>query len=97
MINNIKILLGDAAAAYTEEQLTLCYEIAKAEVEAYTRRSIDTELDYCAQKIAVIKLYRLNTEGLQTQAFSGVSESYINGYPADVLAILNRKRKVKIL
>lgn len=97
MIDNIKILLGDAAANFTEEQINLCYEMAKAEVEAYCRRTLDTELDYCSQKIAVIKLYRMNTEGLTAQSFSGVNESYLDGYPADVLAILNRKRKVKLL
>ena len=97
MINNIKILLGDAAANYTEEQINLCYEMAKAEVETYCRRPIDTELDFCSQKIAVIKLYRMNTEGLTAQSFSGVNESYLDGYPADVIAILNRKRKVKLL
>lgn len=97
MINNIKILLGDAAANYTEEQINLMYEMAKAEVETYCRRTLDTELDYCSQKIAVVKLLRMNTEGLAAQSYSGVSESYIEGYPADVMAILNRKRKVKFL
>ena len=97
MISNIKILLGEAAANYTEEQISLCYDMAKAEVEAYTRRALDTELDYCAQKIAVIKLYRMNTEGLTAQSYSGVNESYLDGYPADVVAILNRKRKMKVL
>ena len=97
MISNIKILLGDAAGSYTDEQISLCYEMAKAEVEAYTRRTLDRELDYCSQKIAVIKLNRTHTEGLQTQSFSGISESYIDGYPADIRAILNRKRKVIVL
>lgn len=97
MISNIKILLGDAAANYTEEQIRLCYEMAKAEVETYCRRMIDAELDYCSQKIAVVKLNRMNTEGLTAQSYSGVNESYLDGYPADVVAILNRKRKVKFL
>jgi len=97
MIDNIKILLGDAAANYTEAQINLCYEMAKAEVEAYCNRLLDAELEYCALKIAVIKLYRMNTEGLTAQSFSGVNESYLDGYPADVVAILNRKRKLKLL
>ena len=97
MIENIKLLLGDAAANYTDEQITLCYEIALAEVEAYCNRAADKELEYCAQKIAIIKLNRMNTEGLVSQSYSGVNESYIDGYPADILAVLNRKRKVKML
>ena len=97
MIENIKLLLGDAAANYTDDQITLCYEIALAEVEAYCNRTADKELEYCAQKIAIIKLNRMNTEGLVSQSYSGVNESYIDGYPADIIAVLNRKRRLKML
>lgn len=97
MLENIKILLGDAAANYTDAQIRLCYEMALGEVEAYCNRSADNELEMIAQRIATIKLMRMNTEGLQSQSYSGVSENYIDGYPADILAVLNRKRKVKLL
>ena len=96
-MNNIKILLGEASVNYTDEQITLFYEIAKAEVETYCGRALDTELTYTAERIAALKLLRANSEGLSGQSFSGVSESYIDGYPADIMAMLNRKRKVKFL
>jgi hypothetical protein len=48
-------------------------------------------------RIAVIKLNRMNSEGLSSQSYSGTSESYIDGYPADILAVLNRKRKIKVV
>lgn len=97
MIDEIKLLLGEAAANYTDAQISLCYKMALAEVEDYCRRDADTVLEMLAQRIAVIKLNRLNTEGLISQAFSGVSESYIDGYPADIVAVLNRKRKLKVV
>ena len=97
MIEEIKLLLGDAADNYTEAQIALCLKLAMAEVEAYCNRTLDLELELIAEKIAVIKLNRMNTEGLQSQSFSGVSESYLDGYPADILAVLNSKRKIKIL
>lgn len=97
MIEEIKILLGDAAANFTDAQIGLCLKMALAEVEAYTKRSLDYELETIAQRIAIIKLYRLNSEGLSAQSFSGVSESYIDGYPADIMAALNRKRKIKVI
>ena len=50
-----------------------------------------------SQRIAIIKLNRMNTEGLASQSYSGVSESYIDGYPQDILSILNRKRKIKVV
>ena len=97
MIEEIKILLGDAANSFTDAQIGLCVKMALAEVEAYCNRTIDFELESVAQRIAIIKLNRLNTEGLASQSYSGVSENYVDGYPADILAVLNRKRKIKVM
>ena len=97
MLDEIKILLGDAAANYTDAQIELCLKMAFAEVQGYCNRELDYELELIAQKIAIIKLTRLNTEGVSSQSYSGVSESYIDGYPADIKAVLNRKRKIKVV
>lgn len=97
MIEEIKLLLGDAADNYSDAQIGLCLKWALAEVEAYCNRTLDLELELIAEKIAIIKLNRLNTEGLLSQAYSGVSENYVDGYPADILAVLNRKRKIKVI
>lgn len=97
LIEEIKLLLGDAAGNFSEAQINLAYRMALAEVEAYCRRTADTELELVAERIAVLKLNRINTEGLASQSYSGVSESYIDGYPAEILAVLNRKRKVKVI
>lgn len=97
MIEDIKLMLGDAANNYSDALINLCVRQATAEVEAYCRRALDTELEMVVEKIAIIKLNRINTEGLASQSFSGVSENYIDGYPTDIMAVLNRKRKVKFL
>ena len=97
MIEEIKILLGDAANNFTDAQIALALKIALAEVEDYCNREADATLELLAEKIAVIKLNRTNTEGLASQAYSGVSENYIDGYPAEILAVLNRKRKLKTI
>ena len=97
MIEEIKLLLGEAAGNYSDAQIGLALKISLAEVEAYCNRTLDLELELMAEKIAIIKLNRLNTEGLASQAYSGVSENYIDGYPADILAVLNRKRKIKVV
>ena len=73
MIDEIKILLGDAAENYTDAQINLAYKLAAAEVEAYCNRDLDSILELVAEKITVIKLNRMNTEGLASQSFSGVS------------------------
>jgi hypothetical protein len=97
MIDEIKIMLGDAASNFTDAQIGLALKIALAEVEDYCGREVDGVLELQAQRIAVIKLNRMNTEGLASQSYSGISESYVDGYPADILAVLNRKRKIKVV
>lgn len=97
MIEEIKLLLGDAAANFSDAQIGLALKLSLAEVEAYCNRTIDYELEIIAEKIAVIKLNRMNTEGLASQSYSGVSESYVDGYPAEILTVLNRKRKIKVV
>lgn len=97
MIEEIKILLGEAASNFSDAQIGLCLKLALAEVEAYCRRPVDKELELVAYEIAKIKLNRLNSEGLASQSYSGVSESYIDGYPAEVQNVLKRKRKIKVV
>lgn len=97
MIEEIKLLLGEAADNYTEAQIGLALKLAIAEVEGYCNRELDYNLELQALKIAVIKLNRQGSEGLASQGFSGINESYIDGYPADIVAALNRKRKIKVV
>ena len=97
MIEEIRIMLGDAADNFTDAQIGLALKLALAEVEAYCKRPVDYELEVVAMRIAIIKLNRMNAEGLASQAYSGVSENYIDGYPADILAILKGKRKIKVV
>mgnify|MGYP003422184630 CR=1 FL=1 len=97
MLEEIKTLLGDAAANYSDAQISLCLKMALTEVQAYCNRELDLELEIVAQRIAIIKLNKLNAEGLSSQSYSGVSESYIEGYPADIMAVLKRKRRMKVL
>lgn len=97
MVEEIKILLGDAAVNYTDAQIGLAAKMSLAEVESYCNRKVDYELELIATKIAVIKLNRANTEGLAAQSYSGISETFVDGYPADILAALNRKRKIKVV
>lgn len=97
MIEEIKIMLGDAADNYSDALISLCLKQALIEVEEYCGRSLDLSLEMLAQRIAIIKLNRINTEGLDSQSFSGVSEHYVDGYPDDIKALLNKKRKLKVL
>lgn len=97
MIEEIKVMLGAAASNFTEAQIGLALKQAMAEIQGYCNRELDYELEIIAERIAVIKLNRTNSDGLAAQSYSGVSESYIDGYPSDILAVLNRKRRIKVV
>lgn len=97
MIEEIKLLLGEAAANYSDAQIGLAYKLALAEVEAYCKREADAVMELCAENMAVVKLNRSGTEGLASQSYSGVSESYLDGYPEDIQMILRGKRRIKVV
>ena len=97
MIDEIKIMLGDSANNYSDDQIGLALKMAMAEVQGYCNRELDYELEIIAERIAVIKLNRMGTEGMASESYSGVSASYVDGYPADILAVLNRKRRIKVV
>ena len=97
MNEELKVYLGEAADNFTDAQIGLALKLALAEVEAYTKRKLDYELEIIALEIAKIKLNRMNTEGLAATGFSGVSETYIDGYPEEIKQALNSKRKLKVV
>lgn len=96
MVENVKLMLGDAAPNFSDALIALRLKQAKLEVETYCKRELDLELEMVAEEIAVIKLNRTNTEGLSSQSANGVSENYIDGYPAHIQAILDSKRDRKV-
>lgn len=96
MLEKIKLCLTNNT--YTDELINLFIDDTTKEVKIYcNREDIDTELESVIRRIVIIKLNRMNSEGLSSQSFSGVSESFIDGYPQDIVSILNRKRKLKTL
>ena len=97
MIEDIKIKLDDAAAAFTDAQIELAIRQAEQEAALYCRRPLDDDLAFIAQKMAIVSLNRTNTEGLAGQSIAGVNENYIDGMPQDIITLLNRKRKVKFI
>lgn len=98
-IDDIKALLGDTAENFSDKQIDLTYKMSVAEIEEYCNRTIEETplLVLTAYRMAVIKLNRIDTDGLENQSYSGVSESYLNDYPEDIKRILNKKRRIKVV
>ena len=97
MVEEIKLLMGDASSNFSDAQIGLMAKLALDFVENYTDRNANYSLTLLAERIAVIYLNRMNTEGLSSTSFSGSSESFLDGLPDDIIRALDKKRKVRVI
>lgn len=96
-LNNLKLLLNIADTS-KDALLSLVYDGAASNFFEYTNQvEIPNAANSLIVKMAIVDYNRLGSQGLNSQSYSGVSESYINGYPADILSSLNKYRKLKVL
>lgn len=97
-LEKLKILLGERAPNYSDEYLSLLLEESTQEAKGYCRRDdIPDPLNSAVVNMALVKVNRTGAEGVASQGFSGVSESYLDGYPAEVQSVLRRYRKLVVL
>lgn len=97
-IQTIKILLGDSASLFSDEQISCLISQAEGDFKRYTKRdTIPTAAETLINDLVVIRCNRLGTEGLASQSFSGISDNFIDGLPKDKITQLNQFRKVKFL
>ena len=81
-----------------DEYLSLLLEESTQEAKGYCRRDdIPDPLGSAIVNMALVKLNRYGAEGVASQGFSGVSESYLDGYPEEIRSVLRRYRKLVIL
>lgn len=88
ILEQIKLLSGNT----NEALISLIIDKTMIEISDYTKM----DFDICNERMtnvlvdmAVVKLNRFGTEGLSSQSYSGVSESYIDEYPHYILKQLN--------
>ena len=96
-LDQAKVLLGISDTS-KDTVLSLCSEIAEQDIRSITHMSayalVDTLLQ--ARMIQVIYL-QLGNEVVSSQSFSGVSETFIPEYPANILNVLRSYRKLKTI
>ena len=95
MIEILQALIGR-----TDKDTILNYLInqARADFKAYCNRNdIPEGTDDIIVQMVLVKYNRLGAEGLVSEGFSGMNNSYVDGYPASILAALNNYRKMKLL
>ncbi len=100
LLNKIKLLTGNTDGA-KDDLLELLIEMCSDEILSYCNLDVVPDrLNSILLKMVVQTYNRVNSEGIASQSFSGVSESFLDGYSADVVAALNSnkaKRKVRFL
>ena len=98
MLETLKTLLGERGAGYTDEYLTLVLDEAETEALAYTRReTLPAVLQPIIPRMALVMVNRAGSEGVASQGFSGVSDSHLDGWPAEILAVLRRYRRIGVI
>ncbi|MEG2740560.1 phage head-tail connector protein [Clostridium sp.] len=84
-----------AAANQSDELLNDFLEETQAEIiDIIHREDIPKKLEGSLIDLIVIKCNRLGTEGISSESFSGVSTSYIDGIPKDILKKLRECRRL---
>lgn len=97
IINQVGLLLG-IEDTESDELLNTLVDLCKDEAYAYCNLpEYDEKLDGIVVKMVIQAYNRLGTEGVAAQSFSGVSESFIDGYTLDIKTALNKHRRIKLL
>lgn len=97
MNEHIKVLLGITDTS-KDELISYLIDDAIAEVVSYCNlKSYDVRLNSIVIKMVLQNYNKVKIQGITSHSYSGVSESYTDGYTADVMAQLNKHRRVRFL
>ena len=84
-----------AAKNQSDELLNDLIEEIEEEIKVYIHREdIPISLEGSLVELVVIKCNKLGTEGINSESFSGVSTSYLDGFPKDITKKLRSCRKL---
>lgn len=91
-----KIQRRSISASNQEDKLILdLIDETQEEIKEFTHREdIPLSLEGSLIELVVIKCNRLGTEGISSESFSGVSTSYLNGFPKHIEKKLRKCRKL---
>lgn len=95
MLLKLKLLLGIAGNEKDSLLQVLIDLVIQYFLDYCNRDNIPESANAVIIQMAIIQYNRLGTQGLASQGYSGVSESYLTDYPEDILKQLNRYRKIK--
>lgn len=91
ILNKVQILLPQAK----QDILEVLVDINIEQALVYCNLDeVPNKLSSTIVKMVLESYNKLGAEGLASQGFSGVSESFVEGYSADIISSLNRFKKI---
>ena len=91
MIEELKVLLNTNDTTLVE---ALVSETKEEVINYCNLNEYDNKLDFIVKKMIRYKFNRLGNEGLTSQNYSGVSESYTADYEPSIYKALNKRRRL---
>ena len=89
IIDNVKILLG-LTGNDKDELLEILLAQAEEDALMITKRDRLFGMNGVLERMVVYLYNRLGTEGLNSESYSGASYNYTDGYPDDIMDMLQR-------
>lgn len=103
MLDDIKLLLSISDTS-KDSLLTKLLNKAQQQALDYCNTSVSNYIDGLPTglqdiiiELAIIRYNKLGSEGLQSESYSGISQSFIADIPADIKQQLNSYRHLKTL
>ena len=94
VVNNCSALLDTDNTTLLE----VLYDIVSSEFLDYCKLDeIPTAAIGVLTNMVCVQYNRREAQGLSAQSFSGVSESFTDGYPANIIKQLNRYRRLQMV
>lgn len=99
IMEKIQALLGPTASdSRRQATLEALVEMCKEEATAYCHLDEYTDkLDNAVVQMVLQRYNRINNEGVDSTNASGVRESFTNGYTKDILSMLRRHRRLRLV
>lgn len=91
ILNKVQVLLPQAKTEVIEVLVDMNIEQALVYCNL---TELPNKLSSTIVKMVLESYNKLGAEGLASQGFSGVSESFVEGYSADIISSLNRFKKI---
>lgn len=97
MLENIKLLLNIMDNS-KDNLLGYLISNVKQKILSYTNQTeILPQMEYLVEELVVLRYNKLGSEGLQSESFSGVSQTFNQDIPQDIKSQLNQFRRLKTL